>query len=178
MCEAEGFNIFLQARRHLSLISPEAVACELMPHIGKHALDFAEFLSTLGGCLQSAGTVAFTSTTIPRPLRRVVRHDSVQEEDGLLREVRNIAAMLLRYVETGMDEAGGVANLYEALSPIIVIVEFVPETLEDGENGAARGEIRGRRVRHRWQVLAKNKGESEKLTARAPARLRVAIETQ
>ena len=140
MGKAECLDELLQAWRHLPLIPPEAVSLDLVFDVRKHDLDLAEFLSATGGGLQSADAVTLTFSG--GNAGGLVGHDTVEEEDHFLREVRDIATMLLQDVERlGVEQDGLASNLDETFSPVVVIVDLVPEILEDTYNLVAGAEV-------------------------------------
>ena len=55
----------------------------------------------------------------------------MQQEDGLLGEVCDIAALLLEDVEMSIYAVSMASNLYESFSPVVVVVKLVSEVLKD-----------------------------------------------
>ena len=92
VCKAEGFDVFLEARRHGPLVPPELVALQIWLHGREDLLDLHELrVRDLGNLLAIIG-----------PLGR----DTVEEEDQLLREVCRVSASLSGETEESDDGSG------------------------------------------------------------------------
>jgi hypothetical protein len=94
--ETKSLDKLLQARRYLLLVSPISVFLHVVLDYGKHGLDLTEFFTASSGGFQSARAVAWV--LIDRCVGEIIYQDTMQEEDDFLREVRDVAAMLLRDV--------------------------------------------------------------------------------
>jgi hypothetical protein len=122
VCEAEGFDVFLYARRHGPLVPPELVPLQIRLHGREDLLDLYELrVRDLGNLLAILG-----------PLGR----DAVEEEDQLLREVCRVSAGLSGETEgsddgSGFGRVGAVCvDLDQFLSRVLVVVELRPEVVE------------------------------------------------
>jgi hypothetical protein len=82
MCETEGFNVFLEARRYGPLVPPELVSLQIRLHRREELLNLHELRACDFGNLLA----------ILSPFS----HDTVEEEDELLGEICDVSASLSR----------------------------------------------------------------------------------
>jgi hypothetical protein len=80
VCEAEGFDVFLEAGGHSPLIPPELVSLQIRLHRRKELLNLGELWARDFGDLLA----------VLSPLG----HDTVEEEDEFLGEVRYVPTSL------------------------------------------------------------------------------------
>lgn len=85
MGKGEGLNVFLETGRDLGLIAPEIVALELGGHSGIHILYLAEVFLSASGCAKGRRGLGVV---------RVLEDDTMEEEDGPLGEIGDIAGSL------------------------------------------------------------------------------------
>lgn len=83
--EAEGFDVFLEARGDLALVPPEAIALQLGLEACKDMLYFAQLLSTACRGAQGDSVVG---------VGRFFQNHTVEEKYGLFGKVSDIAACL------------------------------------------------------------------------------------
>jgi len=88
MCETESFDVFLEAGRHCPLIPPELISLQIWLHRREELLNLDELWMRYFGNLLAALS----------PLS----HNTVEEEDEFLGEVRYISTSL----GGGDDESG------------------------------------------------------------------------
>ena len=88
MCETEGFDVFLDARRYNPLVSPELVSLQIRPYRREELQNLHEFwVCDFGNRLAIFGPFG---------------HDAVEVKDELLGEVC--------YISTGLSRGNGGAT--------------------------------------------------------------------